>query len=295
MKYFRRRQGTAKPPREQSRTPGRLEKFHGGGEYFLRFRPGREAPAKTDRGSTALDNMENALVSESHPLREHTREHARTVPDEALLRRAQQANQTQILSKLLHDLRNPVHSIRITMELFGRLARRTGNLDEMIERAALYIGPAEAALDSLLSNTERLGHWLAGPVAPAIVPLAVRDWCEEIAVLLRASRRRLQVTVSGADTGMRMLADRPRLGHGVLQYCLANASSQAALSAREDNDRVVLDLRFGAPDDTTSAGPSVGPAALSGEELRELLRNAGGALIESDPGCLVLSFPRSAG
>jgi hypothetical protein len=29
--------------------------------------------------------------------------------------------------------------------------------------------------------------------------------------------------------------------------------------------------------------------------LRELFRNAGGALIANDPGCVVLSFPRSAG
>jgi hypothetical protein len=237
-----------------------------------------------------LDNMENALVSESPRGRPH--EHAR-IPDDALLRRAQQANQAQILGKLLHDLRNPVHSIRITMELFGRLARRTGNLDEMIERAALYIGPAESALDNLLANTERLGHWLASPAAPSIAGLGVREWCEEIALLLRACRRRMQVTV-GADGGLRMLADRQRVGHGILQCCLANASSQVALSAFGENDRVVLELRFGEPDDTALGGPVI-PAALTGEELRELFRTAGGALVANQPACVVLSFPRSTG
>lgn len=43
---------------------------------------------------------------------------ARALPaDIMLFKRIQQENQRQILGKLLHDLRNPVHSIRISMEL----------------------------------------------------------------------------------------------------------------------------------------------------------------------------------
>jgi hypothetical protein len=212
------------------------------------------------------------------------------IPDEALLRRVQQDNQRQILGKLLHDLRNPVHSIRITMELFGRLARRTGNLDELIERAAVYIGPAEQALNNLVATTERLGTWLASPSAPAIAPLDVREWCEEIALLLRASRRRQQVTVAGIDPALRMLADRVRLSHCVLQCCLMNESAQATLSARQKgDDRVEVEIRFDAPVETVGEKPG----ALSREELRELLDNAGAVLATHDPTLVLLGFRRS--
>jgi len=242
-------------------------------------------------GHGGRENMENAR-SESNP----PREVPRTIPDEALLRRAQQGNQAQILSKLLHDLRNPIHSIRITMELFGRLARRTGNVDELIERAAVYIGPAEAAMNRLCANTERLAGWLANPTMPAVAALGVREWFEEVALLLRASRRRLNVTVAVTDPALRMLADRPRLGHGVLQCCLANESSHATLLAREENDdRVAVEIRFGAPGETLSGERSGEQgAALNAEELRELFSNAGGVLVTHDPTCVLLSFRRSA-
>ena len=59
-------------------------------------------------------------------------------PDAAAYRRVQQANQAQIVSKLLHDLRNPVHSLRIAIELFNRLAQPQADAKTLLPRAARY-------------------------------------------------------------------------------------------------------------------------------------------------------------
>jgi hypothetical protein len=213
--------------------------------------------------------------------------------DEALLRRIQQENQREIIGKLMHDLRNPLHSIRIMMELFGRLARRKGNVDELLERAATYIEPAEKALAGLLANTERLGQYLANPVAPVMTPVGVSEWCQEIALLLRGSRRRLQVTVAETDPSLRMSADRVRLGHCVLLCCLVNESSQVDLSVRRQSDgRVCVELNFGARH--AAANDTDRPRSLSVEELRELIGNAGGQLVTDEAAMLSFSFWEAA-
>lgn len=226
-------------------------------------------------------------------------------PDAALLRRVQQQNQRQILGKLLHDLRNPIHCIRITMELFGRLARhRTdqdqGNQDKLLERAAAYIEPAEAALHNLLVTNERLGLYLAGPAAPVMAPLAIPEWLAEISLLLRASTRRLRVELAPIEStqGWLVQADRARASHALLRYCLSRDSSQVSLAARADgSDFIHIDVGFGAAE-ASSAQPGNGEAVdsaepqLTMEELRVLIENAGGTLA---PGASVsLRFQRSA-
>ena len=117
-----------------------------------------------------------------------------TPPDAPVLSRVQQENQRQIVGKLLHDLRNPVHSIRISMELFGRLARRNGDVDKLMDRAGVYIERAEAAVASLVANSERLARYLAAPAMPETPTLQVEELLAEVTALLRAAKRRLQVT-----------------------------------------------------------------------------------------------------
>ena len=90
--------------------------------------------------------------------------------DHALLQRVQQENQRRILGKLLHDLRNPVHSLRITIELFSRLVRRSGDVDVLTDRAARYVAPAEAALNSLID-----GDRAPRPVLVAADPSCARS------------------------------------------------------------------------------------------------------------------------
>lgn len=212
--------------------------------------------------------------------------------DEALLRRVQQQNQRQIVSQLLHDLRNPVHSMRITMELFARLARRTGDLDKLMDRAASYIAPAEAALNALLTANERMGTYLANPAPPVMAPLAVNDWLTEIGFLLRHSKLRLRVTCSPVDQSWQLTADRPRLSHALLQYCLGGGASQVTLAARSDPaEHIHIDVSF----DPQEAGPhGAEPPGLTLEELRTLIENAGGALApDTGPG-LSVRFARSA-
>jgi signal transduction histidine kinase len=208
-----------------------------------------------------------------------------TAPDEALLRRVQQQNQRQVIGKLLHDLRNPIHSMRITMELFSRLARRNGDQDKLIERAATYIGPAEAALGNLLSMNEQLGIYLANPVPPSPSPLGIQEWLTEIASLLRASIRQLQVELPSSESlqGCRAHADRARASHALLQYCLSAGPSRVSLAVRADAaEHIYIDVSFGAADasrvEPQEGGPNSAEPRLTYEELSVLIENAGGSV-----------------
>jgi K+-sensing histidine kinase KdpD len=208
-------------------------------------------------------------------------------PDAVLLNRVQQENQRQLVGKLLHDLRNPVHSIRISMELFGRLARRTGDVDKLMERAALYIDPAEAAVASLVANSERLSRYLAAAAAPETQTLSVEELLAEVTTLLRAAKRRLQVTSALPDPPtLAIRADRMRLCHMLLHSCLSNPATAVAIAVRVSNGMAVFDVAFqtGAPDESARANP------LSADELRLIVETAGGALLATSDAALSLEF-----
>jgi signal transduction histidine kinase len=212
-------------------------------------------------------------------------------PDAAVLNRVQQENQRQIVGKLLHDLRNPVHSVRISMELFGRLARRSGDLDKLMERAALYIEPAEAAVASLVASCERLGRYLAAAAAPDTQTVQVGEVLTEVTTLLRAARRRLQVTSVLPDPPtLAIRADRMRLCHVLLHSCLNSAAVAVTISVRPANAMVSLDLAFegGAADDAGRA------SALRPEELRAIVETAGGALVAASDTALSMSFMQAS-
>lgn len=202
----------------------------------------------------------------------------------------QQENQRQIVGKLLHDLRNPVHSVRISMELFGRLARRSGDVDKLMERAAVYIEPAEAAVASLVANSERLARYLAAPATPETSAVSVEEVLTEVAALLRAAKRRLQVTCTLPDEpGLRIRADRIRVCHALLHTCLNNPASAVAIAVRSGtNAMVVLDAAFqGGRDDAARVNP------LSAEELRVIVETAGGALLATSEAALSMEFNRA--
>ena len=85
------------------------------------------------------------------------------------------------------------------MELFGRLARRNGDVDKLMERAGQYIDPAEAAVASLVANSERLARYLAAPAPAEVAGLPVEEVLTEVSALLKASKRRIQVTCTLPD------------------------------------------------------------------------------------------------
>jgi hypothetical protein len=203
----------------------------------------------------------------------------------------QQENQRQIVGKLLHDLRNPVHSIRISMELFGRLARRNGDFDKLMARAAAYIDPAEAAVASLVANSERLAKYVAGPAAPESAAVPVDELLTEVAALLKASKRRMQATATLVnDPALSMHADRVRVCHVLLHSCFSNPAPAVALSVRAGAaGLVVLDVAFqaGAADDAAR------PTPLSAEELQTIVATAGGALLAASTTALSLEFRRA--
>jgi signal transduction histidine kinase len=212
-------------------------------------------------------------------------------PDAAVLGRVQQDNQRQIVGKLLHDLRNPVHSIRISMELFGRLARRNGDVGKLMERAGQYIDPAEAAVASLVANSERLARYLAAPAPAEVIALPVEEVLTEVSALLKASKRRLQVTCTlPDDRTLRMRADRIRVCHVLLHTCLNNPASAVALAGRPGADGlVVLDVTFqaAAADDVARSVP------LRADELQTIVETAGGALLTATAATLSMEFRRA--
>lgn len=215
--------------------------------------------------------------------------------DEALLRRVQQDNQREVLGKLLHDLRNPVHSIRISMELFGRLTRRDGNVDKLMERAATFIGPAETALDNLIANTDKLGRYLAAPAPATSVPFAIGELLAEIATLLKGSRRNLQVACPSVETGvgLKVAADRARVAHVLLHCCLNGPSLSISLSARqESSQRAWIDMTY-EPTAPAAADPGPRASALTLDEMELLMKTAGATLQATSAGGMSFGFNRA--
>jgi light-regulated signal transduction histidine kinase (bacteriophytochrome) len=206
------------------------------------------------------------------------------------LSRVQQENQRHLVGKLLHDLRNPVHSIRISMELFGRLVRRSGDFDKMMARAAQYIDPAEAAVASLVANSDRLSRYLAAPASPETQTLPVDETLSEVTALLRAAQRRLQVTTTLPESPPAVRADRMRLCHVLLHSCLNNPAPAVTITVRPANGLVTFDLAFqaGALQEGARA------TALTPEELRAIVETAGGAVVAASDAALSLEFRRAS-
>ncbi len=207
------------------------------------------------------------------------------IADAALLRRVQQENQEQVIDKLLHDLRNPVHSMRITVELFSRLAREA-DPGALLARAARYVGPAEAGVASLSKQTDRLAIYLSAPAIRASQPIAVNEWLAEIALLLRESTRSLHAEVqSKLDDQERLRADRPRLSHALLGWGLSHAGPPVTLSAEiEEAGRVHLRATYASRDAQAAT-------TFTRTELRTLIEGAGGELLDASSGKLALGFP----
>jgi hypothetical protein len=177
------------------------------------------------------------------------------------------------------------------MELFGRLARRNGDVDKLMERAGQYIDPAEAAVASLVANSERLARYLAAPAPAEVTALAVEEVLTEVSALLKASKRRLQVACAlPEDRSLRMRADRIRVCHVLLHSCLNNPASAVTLVGRSGADGLaVVDVTFqaGAADEVARAVP------LRADELQMIVETAGGALLTATAATLSMEFRRA--
>jgi hypothetical protein len=183
-----------------------------------------------------------------------------------------------------------VHSIRISMELFGRLARRNGDVDKLMERAGLYIDPAEAAVANLVANSERLARYLAAPAPAEVAVLPVEEVLTEVSVLLKASKRRIHGTCTLHDAPLLMRADRIRVCHVLLHSCLNNPGAAVVLAGRPGADGlVVLEVTFhaAAADDAARSVP------LRADELQMIVETAGGALLTATATTLSMEFRRA--
>jgi len=177
------------------------------------------------------------------------------------------------------------------MELFGRLARREGDLDKLTARAAAYVDPAQAAVASLVANSERLAKYVVPPAAAELAPVPVDEVLTEVAALLKAGKRRMQATCTLAnDPALSLRGDRIRLCHVLLHSCFNNPAAAVALSVRAGTERlVVLDVAFqaGTADGAARANP------LTAEELQTIVETAGGAVLTANATALALEFRRT--
>jgi hypothetical protein len=185
------------------------------------------------------------------------------IADAAPYARVQTANQQQIIGKLLHDLRNPVHSLRITVELFNRLAQPQADAAALLPRAARYAPGAQTAIEALSLQTERLAAYLQPPRRPALQPLALNGCFMEIAALLRDAVEPVEIDVrSGLADDVLVLADRPRLGHALLAWMRQSADRTLAADENEGDVWVAA----GAPADP---------------DVRSMLEAAGGRIADA--------------
>lgn len=190
-------------------------------------------------------------------------------PDTAVLQSVQRFNQPRIIGKLLHDLRNPVHSLRIAVELFGRIARGGADAQKLLEKSERYAVPAEGAAAALATQIDRLSRYLSPPLAPAIAPLALNAWLTEIATLLRESTDTMESSVeSHLSDDVGVLADAPRLSHAVLHWALTRPQT-CVLHASVEGAAVRLRIH-GAP------AVAVREGAASDLDLQRLIGHAGG-------------------
>jgi signal transduction histidine kinase len=166
--------------------------------------------------------------------------------DAATYGRVQAANQAQIISKLLHDLRNPVHSLRITVELFNRMAASQADASALLPRAARYAPGAEAAIEALSRHTERLAVYLQRPRQPAFQPLPLNACLHEIATLLREAAQPVDIEVrSSLGEDVSVLVDRPRFSHALLAWMRLSAGG--VLAADDGPGGVSVTAEAGSP------------------------------------------------
>jgi hypothetical protein len=177
------------------------------------------------------------------------------------------------------------------MELFGRVVRRNGDVDKLMARAVQYIDPAEAAVASLVANSERLSRYLAVPAAPETQTLPIDEILSEVTMLLRAAKRRLQVTSAmPGSPAPAVRADRMRLCHVLLHSCLNNPASGVTIGVRPAAGVVTFDLAFqaGASAEGFRATP------LTAAELQVIVETAGGAVVAASDAALSLEFRRAS-
>ena len=128
--------------------------------------------------------------------------------------------------------------------IVSRLAQKDADTAALLARAARYVGPAESALAALTRQADRLSTYLGPPRQPAAEPIAVNDWLAEVATLLRESTQEVDAKFeSTLGDQVSLAADRPRLSHALLRWCLSNADGPVLLSARETRIRSHSDSR----------------------------------------------------
>jgi len=218
------------------------------------------------------------------------------------------AARDQLLAIVVHDLGNPLSSIKLST---GTL-RRTPSVDDPIVRAADRIDRATTRMTRLLRDLQDATQIEHGTltVTTAVEPVGpiLRELLEEFSPPSQAKSVRLEATAAPADTAVR--ADRDRLAQ-VLGNLVGNAlrftpsGGSIGLQAETRGDVVVFEVKDTGPGIEPQHVPHVFERYWKGKEggtglglfiAQGIVRAHGGSLdVRSTPGLgatFVFTIPR---
>ena len=221
---------------------------------------------------------------------------------------AARAARDQLLAIVVHDLGNPLSTIKLST---GTL-RRTTSVDDPIVRAANRIDRAATRMTRLLRDLQDATQIERGTltVTTAVEPVApiLRELVEEFSPPSQAKSIRLEATAAPAGTAVR--ADRERLAQ-VLGNLVGNAlkftpsGGSIGLQAEERGDVVVFEVKDTGPGIDPRNVPHVFERYWKGKEggtglglfiAQGIVRAHGGSLdVRSTPGLgatFVFTIPR---
>ena len=122
-----------------------------------------------------------------------------------LVRTASLAAMGEMITSIVHEMRNPLSSIRLNLQALEPLARDDPTYRAMAEIAATQVRRLELMLEGLLSYGK--------PIELEAAPVSARDVVQEVEAALAARMARPDAAISFRDNtgGERVSADRERL------------------------------------------------------------------------------------
>ncbi|MEP6979322.1 MAG: ATP-binding protein [Nakamurella sp.] len=227
---------------------------------------------------------------------------ARVTADEAAETAARAAHRAKsaLVSRLGHELRNPLNAVIGFAQL---LERRLTDLDDL--SSVQYILSSGRHLLEMIDEVLDITRIDADTLSLTADPVEAPALVDEVVDLVqpRADRSRVRIAVEGGPAGLRFLGDRPRLVQ-VLQNLLTTAIADnrpgghlwiswsalggASVTVRDDGPGISREQheRLLTPADRVGVGPVPAPVAGVGLAVtRALIELMGGTLsFESAPG-----------
>jgi signal transduction histidine kinase len=180
-----------------------------------------------------------------------------------------QLQREQMIAFLVHDLKNPVHAIKLNSELIGR---DRGALPRSLGAAANIRSDSEALL-RMIMNLLDLSKADEGRLVPAREPIEIAGLAAEVAGAMAPRARTAEVEIA-CEVAAHTVSGDPDLVRRVLENLLDNAIRHAPAGSRvrvtSAAHEATVELRV------IDAGPGV-PPALRGQVFERFVQGDGGA------------------